>query len=298
MRKSGAFPRMHEGSILLTEEGRVEVLLTPDTYIRIGEHSSIRMISSDISNTRVELLTGSAVVDSAKAAAGDLVRVNFRDATLHFLKPGHYRIDADPPQLRVYDGEAEVTRDSKTSRLQTSQLLPLDGASVVKRFTRGSDGLLDLWSEERGELIASRMLSAGAISDPLLDSGPGVPADFSSYIGYLPPGSLPLPVTALSAPVGFGYGPFYPAFGFYPAPGFAAIVPRPTTAFLNVPRRPVLSFPERSISVFAGRPSIFGITAPPPRTVFTPRPGVSIAPGTRGGGTVAIHPGRPAVGHR
>src|SRR4051794_37229408 len=54
MRKAGAFPRMHEGSLLLTEEGRVEVLLTPDTYLRLGEHSSIRLISNDISDTRVE----------------------------------------------------------------------------------------------------------------------------------------------------------------------------------------------------------------------------------------------------
>jgi hypothetical protein len=302
MRKSGAFPRMREGSILMTEDGRAEALLTPDTYIRIGEHSSIRMISSDISDTRVELLGGSAIVDSAKAAAGDLVRVAFRDATLHFLKPGHYRMDADPPQLRIYDGEAEVTRGGKTSRVEASQMLPLDGASVARRFTRGSDGLLDLWSEERGELIASRMLSAGTISDPLLDSGPGVPADFGSYVGYLPSGSLPPPAMGLSAaPVslfpgwlggGFGYGPYYPALGF------TAVVARPAAAFLYVPRRPVLASPSRSISVSTGRPSIFGTTVAPPRAVFTPRPTVTITPGQRGGAPVAVRPGRPVAGHR
>lgn len=308
MRKSGAFPRMRDGSTLMTQDGRAEVLLTPDTYIRIGEHGSIRMIASDISDTRVELLTGSAIVDSAKAAAGDLVRMMFRDTALHFLRPGHYRIDAEPPQLRVYDGEAEVTREGKTSHLETSQLLPLDGASVVRRFTRGSDGLLDLWSEERGELIASRLLSAGAISDPLLDSGPGVPSDFSSYIGYLPPGSLPVPAAVLSTSplgwpgVGLGYGPFYPGVGV----GFAAILPRPAAAFLYVPRRPALSLPERSIPVFAGRPALSGSAASPPHTVFAPRPTTApISPGVRGGGRPVVccappgvHPSRPAMGHR
>jgi hypothetical protein len=300
MPRSGAFARMHDGSALTTEEGRAEVLLTPDTYIRIGEHSGIRMVSNDISNTQVELLSGSAILDSAKAAGGDLVRVTFRDASIHFLKPGHYRMDAEPPQLRVDDGEAEVKRDGKTTQLEASQLLPLDGASVVKRFTKGSDGLLDLWSAERGDLIASRMLSASAISDPLLDPGPGVPADFASYVGYIPPASLPLPSTGLAPPppigwggLGFGYG------GFYPALGFVAFVGRPAATFLYVPRR--------QVSVFPGRPSVFGTVVTPPRTVFVPRPGISIAPRPgiliaprpRGGAPVAApRPGRPAIGRR
>jgi hypothetical protein len=302
MPRSGSFGRMHDGSVLTTEEGRAEVLLTPDTYIRIGEHSGIRMVSNDISNTQVELLSGSAIVDSAKAAAGDLVRVSFRDATIHFLKPGHYRMDAEPPQLRVDDGEAEVKRAGKTTQLEASQLLPLDGASVVKRFTKGSDGLLDLWSAERGDLIASRMLSASAISDPLLDAGPGVPADFASYVGYIPPASLSLPSTGLAPPpigwggLGFGYGGFYP--GLYPALEFVAYAGRPAATFLYVPRRPVLNLPGRSVSIFGGRPSVSGTVVAPPRTLFVPRPGVSIGPGSRGGGPVVARPGRPAVGRR
>src|ERR1700691_2469784 len=70
-RKSGTFARMKEGSTLLTESGRAEVLLTPDTYLRIGEGSSIRMISSDIDATQVELLSGSSLLDSARAPEGE-----------------------------------------------------------------------------------------------------------------------------------------------------------------------------------------------------------------------------------
>ena len=275
-RKAGTFARMHDGSTLSTEYGRAEVLLTPETYLRIGEQSSIRMVSSDISDTRVELTAGSSIVDSAKAPDGAFVSIIFKDSTVKITKPGHYRIDADPPQLRVYQGIAEVTgvgitNDGKPIRIQASQLLPLDGSTVVKRFTEGSDGLLDLWSEERGELIASNLLNSQTISDPLLDTGPGVPADLASYVGYVPLASL--------APLGPGsYGLAYGPFSPYAALTAGIFRPFPAASFLYAPRR--------YTSVFAtSRPVVgrgFGITRPVygtgfgvtqgPRPIFTPRP--------------------------
>jgi hypothetical protein len=132
-RKSGTFPRLREGSTLVTESGRAEVLLTPDTYLRIGEDSSIRMISSDIDDTQVELLSGSAILDSSHAPDGAFVKLVFKDETIRILKPGNYRMDAETAQLRVYAGEAEVTktgdvRNGDPVKIESSQLMPLDGA--------------------------------------------------------------------------------------------------------------------------------------------------------------------------
>jgi hypothetical protein len=292
-RKPGMFPRLRDGSTLMTESGRAEILLTPDTYIRIGEDSSIRMVSDSISDTQVELLAGSAILDSAKAPAGAFVTVVFRDASIRILKPGHYRMDAEPPQLRVFEGEAEVTRNGRPVKLESWQLMPLDGASVVKRFTQGSDGLLDLWSEERGELIASNLMNSQTLGDPLLDNGPGVPADLASYIGYVPLATTP-PV-GLSPNYGFGYaGPFSPYAGF----GVGAYMPYPAAAFLYAPRR--------FTTIFATRPTVVGAVgsgfgfASPTRTIFVPRPGPGITTMPRGVGTVGVRGVgvRGAGGHR
>jgi len=269
-RKSGTFARMREGSTLLTESGRAEVLLTPDTYLRIGEGSSIRMIAGDIDATRVELLSGSSILDSARAPNGEFVTIIFKDATIRILKPGQYRMDAEPPQLRVYEGKAEVTRNGSPVTIEASQLMPLDGAPVVKRFTQGSDGLLDIWSEERGSLIASNMLNSQSISDPLLDNGPAVPADLASYIGYMPIMTLP-PV----GPNPYGYSYLYPsysAFSPYPSLAVLAYTPlRPAYVTRYVPRYGYTSVYSRP-----GFPSGLGIVSTPRPPVYSPRPAVVV----------------------
>jgi hypothetical protein len=286
-RRSGTFARMREGSTLLTQSGRAEVLLTPDTYFRIGEDSSIRMISSDIDDTQVELLAGSSILDSARAPEGEFVKIVFKDATIRILKPGHYRMDAEPPQLRVYEGEAEVSRNGSPVKIESSQLMPLDGAPVVKRFTQGSDGLLDVWSEERGSLIASNMINSQSISDPLLDSGPGVPADLASYIGYMP--IIPAPPVGLSP---YGYSYLYPNYsGFSPYPSLAVLAyPAIRTAsYLYTPRYGYSSLYTSRPGLYTSRPGFpsgLGIVSTP-RPVYTPRPMVTtprVGVGVRGVG--------------
>src|SRR5580658_3926673 len=243
-RKSGTFPRMREGSTLSTQSGRAEVLLTPDTYLRIGEDSGIRMISSAIDDTQVELVSGSSVLDSARAPEGVFVKIVFKDSTIRILKPGHYRMDAEPAQLRVYEGQAEVMRNGERVKIESSQLMPLNGAPVVKRFTEGSDGLLDVWSEERGSLISSNLTNSQSISDPLLDTGPGVPDDLASYIGYMPMPAMPLGGMSPYGIYPYGVNPYgyysylYPNYSaFSPYPSLVmAMAPMRTASYLYTPR--------------------------------------------------------------
>jgi hypothetical protein len=211
IQKRGTVNRLNDGSVLMTEAGRAEILLTPDTWLRVGENSSIRLISGDLSDTRVELLAGSVIVDSAKSPPGDFVKILFRDSTVRFLNPGYYRIDADPPQLRVYEGRAQFTRDDQTPvTVSASQLLPLDGAPIVRRFTEGSDGLLDLWSAERRSLMSSRVGINAQLADPFFYQDM---AGLNPNLGYLPYTTAPWFDLDL-------YGPYagYPvsSFGLYP----------------------------------------------------------------------------------
>src|ERR1700685_2574992 len=62
--KFGQFPDIKENQEFRTEDGRAEVLLTPGVFLRIGENSSIRMLSTKLTDTRVEVLSGSAIIES------------------------------------------------------------------------------------------------------------------------------------------------------------------------------------------------------------------------------------------
>lgn len=71
----GKFPSLPQGAELRTAQGRAEVLLTPVVFLPMGEKTSIRMLSNDLANTRVELERGSAIVDSSEADSGKGVTI-------------------------------------------------------------------------------------------------------------------------------------------------------------------------------------------------------------------------------
>jgi hypothetical protein len=307
-RKFGAFERLKNGSTLVTESGRAEVLLTPNTYLRVGENSSIRMVSDDLSDPQVEILAGSTALDSESASPGSSVHLTFRDSTIRFLKPGRYRIDADPPQLRVFAGEAEVVKGGSSAgspiTLESAQLMPLDGAPVVKRFTEGSDGLLDLWADERHSLIASNLLNSQSITDPLLDSGPDGSGDYLSslvgaYGGYIPMAGLP---TVMGSYYGYtpnGYNPYgYNPYGYNPY-GYSVLQPYGVVVVRPTYSRVLTIYGQRigtTSTIFGPRP-----TSGTVGTTNIPRPVVYGGPtvfGPRPTGGTAVHVGGRVGGHR
>src|ERR1700722_10156466 len=112
--KFGNFPEVKENGQLRTEDGRAEILLTPGVFLRLGENSSFRMITNRLIDTRLEFLSGAAVGEADDIGKDNSVTVVYRDATIHPIKKGVYRFDADGGALRVFDGLAEVTSGDQT----------------------------------------------------------------------------------------------------------------------------------------------------------------------------------------
>src|SRR5713226_3902570 len=86
--KITAFPEIKEGKEFRTEDGRAEVLLNPGVFLRMGENSAIRMVSNKLSDSRVEFLSGSAVVESSGdlAQKDDFVTILYKDTTVRLRK--------------------------------------------------------------------------------------------------------------------------------------------------------------------------------------------------------------------
>jgi hypothetical protein len=106
--KFGQFPDIKDSQGFRTEEGRAEILLTPGVFLRLGENSSMRMLSSRLTDTRVEILSGSAIVEAADVPKENSIEVVYKGNTIHLQKQGLYRLDTEPARFKVYEGEAIV----------------------------------------------------------------------------------------------------------------------------------------------------------------------------------------------
>jgi hypothetical protein len=159
--KFGQFPDIKEGNVFRTGDGRAEILLTPGVFLRVGENSSVRMVANKLTNTRVEIITGSALVECAEVMKDNMVTFMFRDKTISLLKKGLFRIDTDPATLRVYDGEALVQSAGVTATVKDGRMLPLNDAVLVSsKFNKEDGDSLYRWAKRRAGALAVANLSA------------------------------------------------------------------------------------------------------------------------------------------
>jgi hypothetical protein len=163
--KSGAHREMKDGNELRAEDGRAEVLLNPGVFLRIGENSAVRMVSNDLADTRIEFVSGAAVIEpggrlNGKANWASSVSIGYRETTVHLLKNGIYRFDAEPAQLRVYAGEASVARGGGTQVVSAGQLIALASPGPLQEFDVTAIDSLGLWSKRRTVYISTTHESA------------------------------------------------------------------------------------------------------------------------------------------
>jgi FecR protein len=246
--KAGKFDQMKNGSELRTQDGRAEVLLTPGTFLRIGTDSAIRMISNDLDNTRVELLNGSAVLDQGSdTLANTSVTILYNLDQVRIKKPGRYRFDSQPPQVKVESGDVDVTAaDGKSVEAGAGYAVAFEGKLTARKLL-GDSGLngstlnhsgddLDNWDSARNHAVADSNLDAAAATDlsGAIDSWqndpdavlqalgiPPYPPGMSSYIPPYAYGSG-LYGPGLYGPGVYGAGLGYAPYGPYGLAGFGS----------------------------------------------------------------------------
>jgi hypothetical protein len=272
----GKFPHMAEGAELRTAQGRAEVLLTPGVFLRMGEKTAIRLVSNDLADTRVELLAGSAIVDSAEPGSGTSVTLIYKDWRVRFLQKGSYRIDSEPPRLTVRQGDAEVCAGATGTPVSVKQWMNLPFAAVLvpeRSIDEPADGLAN-WDHGRSQSIsADNAIIAQIDEDPAsrgsdlamsgftnfpfigaLSIGPSVSGLYSSYAPpyqagfnsiYLPgytyrPLLLGLWPRGYSSHIYSPYSPYSPPHRAGFSSGVGTIVPvHPVVPVHPTPMRPV-----------------------------------------------------------
>jgi hypothetical protein len=159
--KATEFPDVKVGQVLRTQEGRAEVLLTPGSFLRLGENSSFRMDSNKLTDVRLEALTGSLLIEVVEFLDENSIIIQLKDAAVTVRKAGVYRLDTDPARVRVIEGELAVNVNGQLEILKESKGIVASAAGWTKeKFdTKETDALLR-WAKRRSSYIAMANVSA------------------------------------------------------------------------------------------------------------------------------------------
>jgi hypothetical protein len=157
--KSGVRTEMKEASELRTADGRAEVLLNPGVFLRVDENSAVRMVSNHLADTRIEFVSGAAVIAPSgrlndKENWAGSVSIIYQETTVRLRKNGIYRFDAEPAQLRVYVGEASVTRGPWARVVGAGGRIALATPSEAEEFDMKMTDALSLWNKRRTKYIS------------------------------------------------------------------------------------------------------------------------------------------------
>jgi hypothetical protein len=220
--RASYFPTLKADSVLRTELGRAEVLLTPGVFLRLTDNSAIRMLDTSLANTRVEVMAGQAMVeldDPQISVRNAPVTLVVGQSEIKIVKHGLIGINVEGNEVKVYLGEADVTSADATLLLKQGRYATLSGEGLkAQKFDAGNEtnDLLS-WSRVRSaDLAAANMHSAGVMHGGTAYGYTGGPWSggwfydpiFSSFT-FVPAGGL------LWNPWGYGFYSPGTIFGVY-----------------------------------------------------------------------------------
>src|ERR1700733_3652108 len=149
---------LEPGDTLATGQGRVELLLTPGVFFRLDEASAGRLISSDLTNTVVQLDSGRAAVEVDQIFPQNNIQVVEQGNPTRIFKPGFYEFDADHGGVRVFEGKAEtVGNDTRRVTGRGNHEFAFDNGDQLKARefdTSAAKDPLYNWSSLRSEYLA------------------------------------------------------------------------------------------------------------------------------------------------
>jgi hypothetical protein len=149
------------GQYLSTANGKAEVLLTPGVFLRLGNDSTVQMVSPNLTQTEVRLERGHANVEVDQLYKQNVILIDLEKGQTQLLQNGLYTFDADSSTVRVFDGKANVfpgsnlQTDVKPIDVKGSHELTLTGEPVKPQHfdkDRSQDDLYR-WSSLRSEYL-------------------------------------------------------------------------------------------------------------------------------------------------
>jgi hypothetical protein len=201
------------GQTIQTRDGKAEILLTPGVFLRLNNNSAVTLVSANLTDTRVDILHGQAMIEADDLHPENNLQVVDRGATARIEKNGLYRFDAERRLIAVYDGKAIVQENDKSVEVKKDHAVAIDTVPLKsKKFDKnGSEDDLYAWSKLRSEYLAEA--NASSARTIVINNGwygPGWYWNpwFSAYT-FMPGFGF------LYSPFGWGFGAPWAYGGFY-----------------------------------------------------------------------------------
>ena len=153
---------LERGDVVKTgQDGRVEILLNPGSYMRLAENSEFELSNNSLENLEVRLTRGTAIMEVTGADDAELlINVITPHTRMAIVRRGLYRVNVmpeDATELIVRKGR--VMLEGSHTKINGGDKVVFSGGSSfsVAKLNKDEKKKLDsfdLWSKERAETVA------------------------------------------------------------------------------------------------------------------------------------------------
>lgn len=158
--KSVGTVALKAGQTLSTGNGRAEVLLTPGVFLRLGNDTSVKMVSPSLLNTKVDMTSGEATVEVDEYHSQQNLIVGEDGSTAYLVHTGLYDFDPQQGVIRVIKGQAVVVYNDRHVRVNPGRevnLFPETAKLKTTKFNVGEykkDNPVYSWTKLRSQYLA------------------------------------------------------------------------------------------------------------------------------------------------
>ncbi|MEK6282078.1 MAG: FecR family protein [Acidobacteriota bacterium] len=141
-------------------DGRVEMLLNPGSYLRVGENSEFELANNSLDNLEVRLIRGTAIVEATGADdTALLINITTPHTRIAIVRRGLYRLNVVPgnnTELIVRKGRAMHEASHTKIKGGNKVVFSAETFSVAKlqKADKKNFDTLEAWSKERAEVVA------------------------------------------------------------------------------------------------------------------------------------------------
>ena len=151
---------LEAGDVVRTgHDGRVEMLLNPGSYLRIGENSEFELSDNSLQNLEVRLVRGTAIVEATGFDGAELlINITTPHTRMAIVRKGLYRVSVvpgDATELIVRKGR--VMLDGSHTKVNGGNKVVFSNTSFSIAKLKDADKNLDnleAWSKDRAKTVA------------------------------------------------------------------------------------------------------------------------------------------------